>query len=112
MKKGFIFIYICIFCNMSFAQVQQLREFKAEGHTFKELYQKADQLIPKHKLDNPEFRKAFREGKLDGVFLMINEFLWNVGPGTGAIDLMKMVLLVTYPNNQNYIMQLQMVLGI
>ena len=69
MKLYHILFYIIVFCNVSFAQVQQLREFKAEGHTFKELYQKADQLIPKHKLDNPEFRKDFREGKLDGVFL-------------------------------------------
>ncbi len=69
MKLYHILFYIIVFCNVSFAQIQQLREFKAEGHTFKELYQKADQLIPKHKLDNPEFRKAFREGKLDGVFL-------------------------------------------
>ena len=71
MKLYQILFYIIVFCNVSYTQIQQLREFKAEGHTFKELYQKADQLIPKHKLDNPEFRKAFREGKLDGVFLGI-----------------------------------------
>ncbi|MBK9272147.1 MAG: hypothetical protein IPM48_11175 [Saprospiraceae bacterium] len=65
MKSITFSLFIIISSNILVAQKQKLQKFIEEGHSFNEIYQRADQMIRLHPLEDRNYRKEFQDGKHD-----------------------------------------------
>lgn len=81
MRQLFLLIVILVFSNALAAQIQRLQSYIEEGHSFEEIYRRADRMVRRHQLEDQSYKEEFhknlhKKDNQDNERLRLERWAW------------------------------------